>query len=111
MSKNSVKPKSIQVDEVEFYWSVFRQQGYANTRSGYALLGLAILVESKEPNKRSLLLQFDGVNGHRNMPNHQRFKLSDRRLTECIQNALTAGWDPESRGKRFIFNAGSVNPA
>jgi hypothetical protein len=112
MKKNTVKANTILVDGIEFCWSVFREQCYANSGSGQGdCLGLAILVESKEPSRRSLLLQFDYVNGHRNMPSHQRFKISDRRLVECIQNALSTGWDPESRGKQFVFNAGSAGPA
>lgn len=70
---------------------------------------MAILVEAMQQGKRDLLLEFDlAPGGHRNMPERQRFQVPKRRLIECIQNAIRAGWNPESRGKRFTFTAGKV---
>jgi hypothetical protein len=101
-----VKSGAVQIEGIEYRWSIYRQPTWTSTR---ALLGLAILVESMEPSKRALLLEFAiDRSRHGDMPQHQRFRVSNRRLIECIQNAMKAGWDPLSRGKRFVFEAGPV---
>ena len=99
----------IKVDGVEYRWSVYHQPRWTSER---VLLGLAILIQSTEPSKRALLLEFDiDLTRHGDMPQHQRFRVSKRLLSECIQNAKCAGWDPSSRGKRFVFGAGPVSAA
>jgi hypothetical protein len=103
-----MKTGTVQIQGVEFRWSIFRQPRWTSTRT---LLGLAILVETIEPSHRQLILEFTiDRSRHGDMPQHQRFRVSNRRIIECIQNAMNAGWDPNSRGKRFVFDAGSVNP-
>jgi hypothetical protein len=95
----------ILVDGVKYRWMVYRQP----TWTSGVLLGLAILVQSLEPSRRDLILEFSiDRTKHGDMPQHQRFRVSDRRLSECIQSAIRSGWDPQSRGKRFVFQAGSV---
>jgi hypothetical protein len=72
---------------------------------------MAILVEALRSNTRALLLEFAiDPTKHGDMPQQQRFRVSEKRLIQCIRNATDAGWDPNSRGKRFIFDAGSLNP-
>ena len=85
------------------HWSVYRQPSWTST----GLAGMAVLVEALESGGRDLLLEFE-IEGraHRCMPSHQRFRISDRRLIECVQKAMAAGWDQESRGKRFVFKLG-----
>jgi len=34
----------------------------------------------------------------------QRPKLSEKTIEAGIRQALAAGWDPESRGKTFVYN-------
>ena len=102
-----LKSGNIQVEGVEYRWSVYCQPNWVSDRG---FVGMAILVEAIECSKRELLLEFamDHPTGHRCMPSHVRFRISNRRLIECVQNAMRAGWDPKSRGKRFNFDAGSV---
>ena len=103
-------PKSgtIQVDGVEYRWSVYRQPSWSSSRGA---VGLAILIEPMQASQRELLVEFTGdPGGHRCMISHQRFRIPNRRLIECVQSANRAGWDPSSRGKRFKFDAGQVNP-
>jgi hypothetical protein len=100
--------EKIQVEGVKFRWSVYRQPSWSASRGA---VGLAILIETIEPSRRELLVEFTGEpGGHRCMISHQRFRVPNRRLVECIQSAIRAGWDPDSRGKRFKFDAGPVNP-
>jgi len=102
----SAKATSIQVDRVEYLWSVYRQPRWVSERG---LLGLAILVTLNPAAGRELLLEFQpDFRRHRNMPQHQRVGIAESRLADCIQNAIAAGWDAHSRGKRFVFNAGPM---
>ncbi|HYG34308.1 MAG TPA: hypothetical protein VEC99_05965 [Clostridia bacterium] len=108
----SVKEGTVKVGDVDYRWSVYRQPRWTTGRThGYTLLGLAILVEHPEPSHRELLLEFDiDRTRHGDMPQHQRFRIHDGRLIRAIQDAMEAGWDPESRGKRYVYQAGSLQP-
>jgi hypothetical protein len=109
----AVKKGLIKVGEIDFRWSVFRQPTWTRGRAQdvATLLGLAILVEHPEPSRRDLLLEFDiDRTRHGDMPQHQRFRLPDDRLIAAIQDALQAGYDPDSRGKRFVYAAGPLQP-
>ena len=110
MKNDPAKGGNIRINGIDLCWSVAHRQGWANTGGGQkALLGFAVLVERKTGAGRPLLLQFEPSTGHRNMPDHQRLRINAGRLSDCIQNAIAAGWDPESRGKQFVFQAGLVD--
>src|SRR5690348_10029653 len=108
----TVKQGIVTVCETDYRWSVFRQPTWTRGRDqGFTLLGLAVLVEPPEPSHRELLLEFDiDRTRHGDMPQHQRFRIPDGRLIEAIESAMDAGWDPDSRGKRFVHQAGSLQP-
>ena len=100
----------VKVEGVDYRWSVYRQPTWTTGRSpGHTLLGLAVLVEPLEPSRRRLLLEFAiDRTRHGDMPQHQRFRIPESRLREAIQNAMDAGRDPESRGKRIVYEAGPL---
>jgi hypothetical protein len=103
-----MKNGTVQIDDVEYRWSIYRQPRWTGTGG---LLGLAILVKAVHSSGRELVLEFAiDPTRHGDMPQHQRFRISNRRLIECIQNARNAGWDPDTRGKFFFCNAGPLNP-
>jgi hypothetical protein len=109
----TVKEGVVKVGDVDYRWSVFRQPTWTRgrTHDTPTLLGLAILVESPEPSHRELLLEFDSDESrHRDMPMRQRFHVPDGRLVHAIESAVEAGWNPDSRGKRFVFEAGPLQP-
>jgi len=103
-----MKQGSVQIEGVEYRWSIYRQPRW--TGDG-VLLGLALLVKAVNFSGRELVLEFK-MDSTRpgEMPPPQRWRVSNRRLTECIENARIAGWDPEQRGKPFFYDAGRVNP-
>jgi hypothetical protein len=107
-----VKKGTLKVGNADYRWSVYRQPRWATRlHDSLCLLGLAILVEPLQPNRRQLILEFAIERGrHGDMPQHQRFRINDRRLAEAIQKAIEAGWDPDSRGKRFVYEAGTLQP-
>src|SRR5262245_61273247 len=114
---SNVRASVVRVGDAEFRWSVLHEPTWARDRHDLAIVvGLAILVEPPEPSHRELLLQFDvdrsrgKKSRHRNMPERQRFRIHEGRLVEAIQGAMLAGWDPSSRGKRFVYQAGALRP-
>jgi hypothetical protein len=108
----TVKNGIIKVGDTDYRWSILRQPTWTSGRThGHTLLGVAILVESLEPSRRELVLEFEiDRTRHGDMPQHQRFHIHDGRLIEAIESAMNAGWDPESRGKRFVHEAGALQP-
>jgi len=108
----TVKKGIVKVGDTDYRWSVFRQPTWTRGRNQeHTLLGLAILVEPPEPSHRDLLLEFEiDPTRHGDMPQHQRFRIPDGRLIEAIESAMTAGWSPDSRGKRFVYEAGALQP-
>jgi hypothetical protein len=109
----TVKEGVVNVGDTDYRWSVFRQPTWTRGRSHDTpiLLGLAILIEHPEPRRRELLLEFDiDPERHGDMPQHQRFRIPAGRLVQAIESAIGAGWNPDSRGKRFVFEAGSLQP-
>jgi hypothetical protein len=108
----AIKKGVVKVGEIDYRWSVFRQPTWTRGRDQeFILLGLAILVEPPEPSRRELLLEFEiDRTRHGDMPHHQRFHVPDGRLVEAIESAMRAGWDPDSRGKRFVYEAGTLQP-
>jgi hypothetical protein len=108
----SAKNGIVRVGEVDFRWSVFRQPTWTRGHNDVPiLLGMAILVEPPEQSRRVLVLEFEiDRNRHGDMPQHQRFRLPDGRLIEAIEGAIRAGYDPDSRGKCFVFEAGALQP-
>ena len=98
----------VQVEGVEYRWGIYRQPRWTGTG---VPLGLAVLVKAVRSSGRELVLEFamDSTR-HGDMPSRQQLRVSNHRLIECIQNARNSGWDPDTRGKSFFFNAGPVNP-
>jgi hypothetical protein len=97
-----IKNGTLQIEGTEYRWMIHRQPNWTSE----GLVGMAILVTLTQPNTRELLLEFamESV-GHHCMPSHQRFKVSKKRVIQCIQNAIAAGWNPHERGKKFVFLA------
>jgi hypothetical protein len=108
----SMKRGTVKVRGVNYGWSVYRQPTWTTSRApGYTLLGLAVLVEPPQPRQRRLLLEFAiDPTRHGDMSQHQRFRIHNSRLIQAIEGAIDAGWEPESRGKRFMYEAGPIQP-
>ena len=66
--------------------------------------GLALHVELANEPQRALIIEFPfQILNHRNSPHRQRPKVAEKDVMAAISSALAAGWDPESRGKPFVF--------
>lgn len=102
----------LKVGSVEYRWSVYGLPTWATRlHDKHSLVGLRIMAEPPQPSRRPLILEFAIERGrHGDMPQHQRFRISERRLGEAIEGAIEAGWDPDSRGKAFVYEAGALQP-
>jgi len=109
---SGIKKGILKVGNVDCRWSVYRQPTWATRlHDSHSLVGLRILVEPLQPSRRRLILEFAIDRGrHGDMPQHQRFRINERRLGEAIESAIEAGWDPDSRGKPFVYEAGALQP-
>jgi hypothetical protein len=109
MAKMPKKAGTLQVEGIDYRWSVYHQPCWDTVRGA---LGLALLFAPMERSRRVLIVEFTVRSGfvHRCMLSHERIRVPDCRLIECVQNAISAGYDPDSRGKPFRFEAGPMKP-
>jgi hypothetical protein len=101
MKKARSADKTVQVANQEFRWHIHRQPQWC-TVDGWK--GLALHVELAHEPQRVLIIEFPfKVVNHRNDPGQQRPKVVEKDVITAVIAALEAGWNPESRGKRFVF--------
>jgi hypothetical protein len=102
---------SVRIDGIELRYSLMREQQWC-TADGWQ--GPAVLVEAIDGKHRRLLLQYPWKKkqtGFNNpefpgwmRPDYQyRPNLSSAKIELHIRQAIAAGWDPLSRGKKFVF--------
>jgi len=66
--------------------------------------GLALAVEAVDKAGRNLIVELPFEHSsHRSTPHRQRPSISVAKVEGYIREALEAGWDPESRGKPFVY--------
>jgi hypothetical protein len=101
--------KTIKVGEHELAWHIYRLPQYC-TVDGYK--GLTLYVELAQEPQRALIIEFPLKTGiRRNNPILQRPKVSDKDVATVISSAMKAGWNPESRGKPFVFQVSETQEA
>ena len=89
------------VDGYELGWTVQRQPVWGD-RDGYK--GLAISVQRTDAVRRELILEYPNL-GNPQSHTPERPKLSQKAVEEDVRLAMEAGWDPDSRGRYFAFQA------
>jgi hypothetical protein len=95
----------VTVDGDNFCWQLLSEPQLTTVHGSK---GLCISVRTEDGRHRELVLEFPMPrkftgNGAIQIP--QRPKFSDKAIEVAIRKALTAGWDPDSRGKTFIYQA------
>jgi hypothetical protein len=96
-----VKTSSIQIDGVDYEWWVHHQPTWVG---GEGWKGLALTVQPADSPTRQLILEFPmEYRTRHSTPHRQRPTVSRRRLAECVRAAMSAGWEPASRGKPFVY--------
>lgn len=74
-----------------------------STENGYQ--GLCVSVRTEDKNHRELILQYPYPRSKsgRYLSLPQRPKVSTRSIEADVRRALSAGWEPTSRGQAFVF--------
>jgi hypothetical protein len=94
----------IVVDGICLSWHVLTEPQWT-TEDGYR--GLRISVQTEGTRHRELIVEFPFPNkttgvGIPQLPQHPKF--TERTVEDGIRRAITAGWEPQSRGKTFVHN-------
>lgn len=93
----------ITIDGVNFRWWLHREPRWSST---HGWKGVAIGVALAKSSCRELIIEFPfEAKSRRSTPNRQRPKISEKEIETQVRNAMSAGWEPESRGKAFVFDA------
>jgi hypothetical protein len=93
----------IEVNGVRLSWQLLTEPLWASEH-GYK--GLCISVRAEDGAHRELILEYPMPNkrtGNGLLQLPQRPNFSERTIDYGIRQALAAGWEPESRGKAFMY--------
>jgi hypothetical protein len=95
---------SIELEGIKLHWELLTEPQWTS-EDGYR--GLRFSVRSEDERHRELILEYPFPdkrtgNGLRQIPQRPQFTL--KQIEADVRHAMISGWDPESRGKAFIFN-------
>ncbi len=98
MARTKKNPEfDIQVDGEPYVWRLQRQGGWSSDAAGWR--GMAIAVRHKE-GQREAVIEFPPAGRPRfGTPLLQPTKLPSDVVAKALASAITAGWEPLSRGK------------
>jgi hypothetical protein len=100
---------SLTIDGVPLIWKLHREQNWTTDQKA---VGLAIHVQVVGKVRRELYLEYPIVrkqtNGHATPALTTRPPIAAAKVAEHIREAIAAGWDPESRGKPFVYDVAEL---
>jgi hypothetical protein len=90
-------------------WELHREQNWSADENP---TGMAIHVQVVGPVRRELYLEYPAVrkqtNGLSSPVQTLRLPISATKVADHIREAMTAGWNPESRGKPFVYEVAEL---
>jgi len=96
---------AVTVDGISLVWALTSEPQWSNSGDGYK--GMCISVQVADQARRELIIEYPyptDARGKR-LPVPQRPPVSPAMVETSIRQAVSAGWDPDSRGKAFVFFA------
>jgi hypothetical protein len=100
---------SLTIKGVPLIWRLHREQNWSTDEKA---VGLAIHVQVVGLVRRELYLEYPVVrrqmNGYSMPALTARPPVSAAKVAEHIREAIAAGWDPESRGKPFVYEVAEL---
>jgi hypothetical protein len=100
---------SVTIDGVPLIWRLHREQNWTADEKA---VGLAIHVQVVGPVRRELYLEYPVVrkqtNGYTTAALTTRPPIAAAKVAGHIREAIAAGWDPESRGKPFVYEVAEL---
>ncbi|MEI9967593.1 MAG: hypothetical protein WDM87_02820 [Terracidiphilus sp.] len=105
--KRSIQSE-IKIDGFSLVWSLHREQQWCGEDR---LKGAAIQVQVAGATRRELLLEYPTIptekdDGARVDIRPQKF--TEKKVESHIREAMAAGWDPDSRGKPFVYQVAEL---
>lgn len=87
-------------------WELLSEPQWSNSGDGY--IGMRIGVRAVEAVSRELIIEYPYPTDRQGAPKPvpQRPEVSQPMVERSVEEALAAGWDPQSRGKAFVLRAG-----
>jgi hypothetical protein len=95
--------RTVTIQGFPLVWRLHREQHYAY---GEGWTGPAIHVQVAQGVKRDLFLEYPAVQNQqtgRLGVDHIEVNIRPAKVEAHIEQAIEAGWNPESRGKPFVF--------
>jgi hypothetical protein len=100
---------SLTIDGVPMIWRLHREQNWTDDQKA---VGLAIHVQVVGRVRRELYLEYPVVrkqtNSHSTPALTTRPPIAAAKVADHIREAIAAGWDPESRGKPFVYDVAEL---
>lgn len=90
---------TVAVDGISYDWRLQREP-HMSDDEGWK--GMAISLFQQDA-KREALVEFPAPKRLLKGLPRGRLQLDDATITRCVRSALSAGWEPESRGRPMVF--------
>lgn len=92
----------ITVEGTGLCWELVSEPQWS-TEHGYQ--GVCVSVRTEDKRHRELILQYPypKAKSERPLPLPQRPEVTERSIEADVQRAISAGWEPTSRGQAFLF--------
>jgi len=99
MSKAQSNGGTVIVDGVTYHWQLEREP-HQSDDEGWKGMTIALL---QRDTKREAWVEFPPPKRLLKGLPRGRLQLDDATITRCVRAALSAGWEPTSRGKPVVF--------
>lgn len=99
MAKSQISAGSVVVDGVPYDWRLQREP-HQSDDEGWKGMTIALLQQDA---KREALMEFPPPKRLLKGLPRGRLQLDDATISRCVRAALSAGWEPMSRGKPVQF--------
>lgn len=98
MSKSKSNAGAVEVDGVTYDWQL-HSEPHLSDDEGWK--GMTVSVLQRDA-KREVLVEFPAPKRLLKGLPRGRLQLDDATITRCVRSALSAGWDPLSRGRPVV---------
>ena len=100
MSKSRSNAGSIDVDGITYDWHL-QSEPHLSDDEGWKGMTISLL---QQDGKRVALLEFPPPKRLLKGLPRGRLQLDDATISRCVRAAMSAGWEPGSRGKPVVFS-------
>jgi hypothetical protein len=105
--KRSIQSE-IKIDGLSLVWNLHREQQWCGADRWK---GAAIQVQVAGAARRELLLEYPTIRTQKDGWSRidvRRPKIAAKKVESHIREAIAAGWDPNSRGKPFVYQVAEL---